>query len=385
MNCLGLKVTGLLLALCLLWSCSLLGQADANGERDTDEAFLTGNGGGKGTVSTPAAGQGDDSDEDEDSDDEGEEWEQDEEFPDDSIPETVFLYWDAISESEIVFEFSHPVIVEDLEIIPFMQIGAIEDGESTVRLILDEELETGEWYEAVLTGKDQYENHVDVQVSFRYRPGQIPELLITELRTEYSNPKAEFIELRMLSDGNLEGLKVFIASNTKNPLVYVFGQADVTKGQYVVLHLRTLEESCISEYNGKIDESGGADSSPAAWDFWIDIKTELLRKTDAVYVTDKEGFCLDAVMFAEYSETWKDKVFFTEASAFLFAQGAWKSEAETVSGPQDAVNTNKTTTTTRTICRDETTANSHTASDWYITATSGATPGRPNNPNRYAP
>jgi hypothetical protein len=377
MKGLFVKAPCLLLLFGLLWSCSLLEWSEPEKDAETEEAFLAERWRGKGTVSNPSEHYHNDPEE------EGEEGEYGG-LPDDEPLETVFLNWEAMSESEIVFEFSQPVTEMELDIIPCAEIGSIEDGGNAVRVIFEESLEPGQWYEAEITAVDPYENIVNVQVSFRYRPGQIPELLITELRTEHSNPKAEFIELRMLSDGNLEGLQVFISNYTrskpKNPLVYEFKSAEVKKGQYVVLHLRTLEESCVSEYNGKIDESGGTDSSSAAWDFWIEGKTEFLRKTEAVYVIDSNDWVLDAVMFADPQDTWNDV--FDEIAAFLFVQGAWKSNAGTVSGQQDAV-ISGTTTTTRTICRDETIPNSHTAADWYITVTSGATPGKPNNPSRF--
>jgi len=396
MKCLHSKIAGILLLLCLLWSCSLLGQTAPDEGGETEETFLVEKGDGKGKVSGPSGNYHDDPEEGEG--EEEEEREEDdqandqandkaeninEEIPDVSPPETVFLSWKAVSESELVFEFSQPVMVLEVNISPSVNIGSVEDGENTVRVILEETLEPGQWYEAVITAEDQYEKVVNAQVSFRFRPGRIPELLITELRTEAELPKfkAEFIEFKILSDGNLEGLQVFIASNPKNPLVYEFESVEVTKGQYVVLHLRTLEDSCKNEYGGRINESGGTDSSPTAWDFWIPGKEVLLRKTDVVYVMDKNGWVLDAVIFADKPDAWKGKNYFVEAAMFLYTHDAWKSETGTVPGIEDAVDSAKTTTT-RTICRDETTVNTHTASDWYITINSGTTPGKPNNPNR---
>ena len=208
-----------------------------------------------------------------------------------------------------------------------------------------------------------------------------PALQINELRTEFqgSSNRAEYIEFKMLSAGNLGGLRVFAVSN-KNPMIYEFEPAEVQAGEYVVLHLRTLEETCKDEYGGSLDESGGTDSSPTARDIWIPGSNKLLHKTDAVYVMDENGRVLDAVMITDMPNSeWNSQ--FAEAAAFLFSHGAWKSTTGTSPGPADAVDSSGIgQAMTRSISRTETKENTHTAADWYVTPNSGATPGRPNNP-----
>jgi hypothetical protein len=210
---------------------------------------------------------------------------------------------------------------------------------------------------------------------------QIPELEINELCTEYSHPRVEFIEFKIRSPGNLGGLQVFVVGNNKDPLLYEFEPVEVQADEYVVLHLRKLEESCKDEYGDNLAESGGMYSSPTARDFWIQGSEKLLNKTDIIYVLDQYGNVLSAVMIAENPNSQWSKDYFLQTADFLYRLGAWKSPAGTVCTPADAVNTERTSVT-QTICRDETAENTHTAADWYITVTSGATPGKPNNPNR---
>jgi hypothetical protein len=150
-----------------------------------------------------------------------------------------------------------------------------------------------------------------------------------------------------------------------------------------VLHLRTVEADCRNEYGDDLAELGGRDSSPTARDFWIPGNTKLLHKANSVvYVVDQDDHVLDAVMISENPDSWWNKEHLAEAANFLFEQGAWKSIDGKICRPADAVRS-AGTTNTRTICRDETAENTHTAADWYITATSSATPGGPNNPKRY--
>ena len=215
-----------------------------------------------------------------------------------------------------------------------------------------------------------------------------PELQINEMRTEYEGSKfrVEYIEFKTKTAGDLGGVKVFIASSYKNPLVFEFLPVEVEKDEYIVLHLRTLEDSCVNEYGDSLDESGGTDSSPTARDFWIPGNEERLRITDAVYALDNNGNVLDAVMIAKdtSAESWpllSRQDCFTQAAEFLFDNDAWKSANGAIPGPADAVNTSGIgTSRIRSISRDETVEDTDTAADWYITVSNGLTPGRENNP-----
>ena len=294
----------------------------------------------------------------------------------------LFLDCKAVSEDEIEFEFSQPVTVKSVSFEPALAVASVQDG-NTVRVRLDENTVPGMRFTADLLAEDADRNTINVLVSFRARNDRMPSLVINELRAENSKPKAEFIELKMKSDGNLGAMRMFIVGNYKDPLVYEFLPVEVKEGEYVVLHLRTLEEDCKDEYGESLEESGGADSSPTARDIWVAGNTKLLHKTDAVYLLDQDDNVIDAVMISENPDSSWSKDYFAEAADFLFQQGAWKSADGNICRPADAMISNATTNT-RTICRDET-ADTNTAANWYITATSSATPGKPNNPNRYVP
>jgi hypothetical protein len=293
----------------------------------------------------------------------------------------LFLNCKAVSENEIEFEFSQPVTVKSVSFEPALAVASMENG-STVRIRLDENAVPGMRYTADLLAEDTDRNTINVLVSFRARNNRMPSLVINELRTEYSKPRAEYIEFKMKSAGNLGAIRVFIVGNYKQPLVYEFLPVEVDEGEYVVLHLRTLEENCKDEYGESLEESGGADSSPTARDIWIPDSTKLLHKTDMIYLLDQDDRVLDAIIMSETTDLWWNKDYFAEAADFLFKQGAWKSIDGKICRPADALISDKATLT-RTISRDETVKNTGTAADWYITVGSGATPGKLNNPTRF--
>jgi len=213
----------------------------------------------------------------------------------------------------------------------------------------------------------------------------MPGIVINELCTEYSNPRTEFIEFKITSDGNLGAMRVFIIgnSNASKETIYEFKPVEVKKDEYITLHLRTVEEGCIDEYGTRKDESGGRNASPTARDFWIPGNTKRMHKeATAVYVLDQDDKVLSGVMISNQTVNWWGKEYFAETAELLFSQEAWKSLNGRICGPADAIST-VGTTNTRTINRDETVKNTNTAADWYITATSSATPGRENNTRRH--
>ena len=294
----------------------------------------------------------------------------------------VFISCKAVSESEINFHFSQPVKVTSLHFSPAILLEEVEDG-STVRVNFSGGPGPGERLTADLLAEDGSGNTINVLVPFRTRNDRVPPLRITELRTEYSKPKCEFIEMKTLKSGNLGALRVFIAGNYKAPLVYEFPSIETAEGEYITLHLRTTEESNRDELDANLDESGGADASASARDIWIPGTAKLLHKTDAVYLLDQDDRVVDAVMISESADPWWNKDYLAEAAEFLFGKGAWKDSEGKMCSPGGAVQS-AGTTVTRTVCLDEAAAeNSGTADGWYITATNGATPGKPNNPKRY--
>ena len=294
----------------------------------------------------------------------------------------LFLSCKAVSDTEIDFQFTHPVKVTSLHFSPAIQLEAVEDG-STVRVSFSEGPGPGERLTVDLLAEDDKGNTINVLVPLRTRNNRIPELRINELRTENSKPRYEFIEFKTFSPGNLGALRVFVAGNSKNPLLYEFPSIEVKNGEYITLHLRTTEEGCRDELGSNLAESGGTDSSPTGRDLWIPGSAKLLHKTDIVYLLDQDDQVVDAVILSENADLWWNKDYLAEAAEFLFKAGSWKSRDGKICGPADAVQSTGTTAT-RTICRDEALAgNSCSAADWYITATSSATPGGPNNPKRY--
>jgi hypothetical protein len=292
----------------------------------------------------------------------------------------VFLGCQVINAEEIAFQFSLPVKVITLNLNPELPISSVEDGDM-VMVRLAEKQAGGERFTADLLVEDNDGNTLNVLVPLRTRNDRIPPLLITELRTEYSKPKGEFVEFKALADGNLGALRLFIAGNYTAPLVYEFSPVEVGAGEYILIHLRTLEAGAADETDSDLNRSGGTDAAAGGRDFWIPGSEKLLHKTDAVYFLDQDDRVVDGVMLSENPDSWWNKDYLAEAADFLFKKEAWSSPEGKIPGPADAVITSPVKTAlTRSVSRDESMEDTNGAADWFITATSGVTPGKPNKP-----
>ena len=319
---------------------------------------------------------GSDKDEEETGKDEKEEIEEEQE-----APAAVFLSGKFVAETEIELEFSFPVKVLSLSFEPPLEPVSVEEG-NIVKVFLEEQPEPGTRFKVSFEVEDEWENAFGAELILFAQNNRVPNLQINELRTESSTAqlRAEFIEFKILSDGNLGALRVFAAWSPTNQMIYQFLPVEVKAEEYVVLHLRTLEEHlCISEYGDCLAESGGKDSSPTARDIWIPGSTKWLRKTDAVYVMDLDDNVLDAVMISEaQGEVWS-RPSLAKAAAFLFEKNAWASSTGEICRPADAVNSSGIgTAATRSISRNESAENVGNATNWFATGDGGATPGMPN-------
>jgi len=218
-------------------------------------------------------------------------------------------------------------------------------------------------------------------------PEDLPPLVylleINELRTEYSSTsrRAEYIEFKVKQSCNLNGISLHIMYDPKNPFIYNFPAIDVLLGEYITLHLRTLETVSVDELGDNLSLSGGTDSCTTARDLWISGSVKLLHQTDIVYLQDSYGRFIDAIIMndAPNSEWNKNQSHFTAISENLYNNGMWKSVDGQKPTPYDAVDTSAIkTAATRSVSRYEKEENTHTSADWYITATNGTSPGQPN-------
>jgi hypothetical protein len=303
-----------------------------------------------------------------------------------TVQAPVFLDCRSVSSGEIIFSFSDPVRVVSLNFDTALGIESIEEGRE-LRVTLADKPGEGKKIVADILVEDSNRNSLNVIVPFRTRNNRMPALVLNEIRTEYTKPRLEFVEFLALESGNLGAMRFFIAGHSLTTPVYEFPPAEVNAGEYIVLHLRTAEEGCVDETGTNLALSSGYEAQDDARDFWIPGSSKLIHKSDALWLMDQDNRILDAVMLYDNPKDW-DK-YASAAAEFLGLKKAWlplNGDAGVNWIPNSASAVISTgTTATRTICRDQDLPPGPRAGNWYITANSSATPGKRNNPKRYAP
>lgn len=197
-------------------------------------------------------------------------------------------------------------------------------------------------------------------------------LEINEVRLEYSKPKVEYIEFYVRGAGNLGGVQICNPRNEKCP-TYEFPAVEVVIGDYIVYHLRSMEEGLVNE-TGPIDVSAGTDSSPFARDFWDTQKSAPLKGDNVILVREREsGPIMDALFLSTGERTDWPSDAVTLAAGDAVAAGQWKSGVLIGDAFLCA-----DATPTRTICRDQKSTDTDSVSDWAICAKSKHSPGKAN-------
>lgn len=297
-----------------------------------------------------------------------------------TVPKVVSL--EIVSGTELNAAFTAPisvsranVVLSDTpdEVIPVTwEIGA---DANSIRFFLADGIGIG--INAALSASvtDARGNTLSFSMPFTGFNNRVPRLRINEIRTEYSKPKVEYIELYVVEGGNLGGVEIYNAMNTVKS-TFEFPASEVAPGDYIVYHLRSVEVGLVDE-TGPVDVSAGIDARPGARDFWDNLTSSPLKKTNVILVRERKGGAiLDALLCAETGKTEWPNDTVRLAAEEAFAAGAW------LPGPLvvDAV-ISTGTTVTRSIGRNEVSGDTGTAKDWKISATSKCSPGATNVPH----
>lgn len=310
----------------------------------------------------------------------------------DSIP-PVFLSLEVDSSTQIRASFSAPVSVleasvllngpdgEEVRSSPAEWIPR-EPGipEQELCFTLEEFPSVGEKAIFSASVSDSSGNTLSMNVPFTGFNAKPAILRINEIRTAYSKPKVEFIEFVVLQGGNLGGIEVGNAANTVRP-VWEFPSSEVETGDYVVYHLRSVEDGLIDEVSAEL-VSPGTEARLDARDFWDNQAKAPLKPTNVITVRERKGGSLQDVLVcvAAGVEAWPTEAL-ASAAAEACESGIWQGGAQ----PAQAF-CSAGMTATRTAGRnpDEQRSadvegwNDVSAGSWRICPTSKASPGTVN-------
>jgi hypothetical protein len=311
----------------------------------------------------------------------------------------VFNAYKVLSGTQVEFSFSTDVHVRYARFIPEIPVEQTVDGEKVLVLFAEERV-GGEKITADILVEDHNGNTLNILVPFRTRNDRMPDMLMNEIRFDTATSKtvasgtthkSEFIEIKTKTAGNLGAARLFIISaNDKSP-VYEFPPVEVSANEYIILHLRSLPtDNALDETGSALNLAAAdtaADSPMDARDMWLPSNKKLIHKTDVIYFVDQDEQVIDSLVLCEDEKSWTKNASFAKSAEILAKQGAWLNvDGIQIESPafSDAVSSTGTTAT-RTLCRDETKADSNTSADWYICNTSNASPGQQNSSVVYEP
>ncbi len=281
-----------------------------------------------------------------------------------------FLELKVNSENSLQLLFSTSINLENLKIYPLdesqeIQVESKDLGEGLWQINSVTDFDCRKTYLIEGYVLDERGNSLYFKDSFTGFNGRVPKVVINEIRTEYSKPKVEFIELKVLSDGNLGGMELITASDGSENS-YVIPSVEVKSGDYVVIHYRNIEEGCIDELENDKELSTATESSSAR-DLWIENSSARIAKSDVIILKERiQGNIADGIIFTESSfSAWKTD-YMAECAEVLISSEVWSGESVISDG----------LTTTRTLSRQNLNKDK---SAWIVVGTSQATPGKENS------
>ena len=288
------------------------------------------------------------------------------------------LSFDLLSENSASVRFSRSIILDEIQVENLtsktnVDIEATDNGNGVWQIIFTENMDCANFYTLEGNVKDAHGNSLYFKNKFQGYNSRVPQLQLNEIRTELSKPKCEFIELLILSDGNLAGMQIITASDGEEKSI-ILPPAEVKKGEFVVIHMRKLEEDCVNELDENTLISGGTESGTHR-DLWIDNTSARIAKSDIIIVKDRfDGNIVDALIFRESScQNWKNE-YMNKCAQEVFQSGIWQGKDEESAVCSDGL------TVTRTLCRKD---DSHSPNSWIVVATGKHSPGKENSKEPY--
>ncbi|PKL23718.1 MAG: hypothetical protein CVV47_12950 [Spirochaetae bacterium HGW-Spirochaetae-3] len=217
-----------------------------------------------------------------------------------------------------------------------------------------------------------------------------PALVFNELLTEGSATHPDAAEFYVAADGECAGLAFFCGAPMDFDFRYVFPPLAVEEGDYIVLHLKPQGlESEIDESSDRA-ASGGLDATAGAWDLWYRGGDGALSGQNGALslCASPNGAFVDAALYSSRTID-SDTAYGGFGSAALrdrvgaiVAGLAWA--ASDPPRPEDCAGS-AGTTSTRSLCRSSSSADTDSREDWHIVPTRGSTIGSVNSDEVYAP
>jgi hypothetical protein len=294
-------------------------------------------------------------------------------------------------EWSLELDFDEPPLCgpEQVRALPALEVSEVRVEDNRLCLTCPGQ-DAGQRYVLEIEVGDARGNLLELAVElYGYNPAP-PHLLINEFTTQGSDTHPDLVELFAAGGGNMAGLALYQGTAGSWDDRLVFPPFEVRVGEFVLVHFKPQGLPEERDEPGDPALSGGLDSSPAAYDFWVPGGTGLSGNNGVLSLYDRPGGKLcDGVLYSNRTSA-SDSVYrgFGSAATLtraeeLAREGGWIAAEEAIR-PEDAVNP-EGSTATRSLCRSSDSTDSDSAADWHIVPTRGFTFGAANSEERYVP
>ncbi len=238
--------------------------------------------------------------------------------------------------------------------------------------------------------RDSSGNTASFLASFYGFNPNVPRLLINEFITQGTTDHPDMLEIKVLSDGDMGGVVLYQGTPGSFDDRLVFPSFAVRQGEFIVVHFKPSGDGTeVNETRDKA-ESGGMDACATAFDFWVAGGRGISGNNGVLSVYQRPGGNLiDGVLYSNRNAT-SDEKYLGFGSANMLARAeelvrdnGWQPAGRRVS-PEDAVNPSGSTST-RSLCRSSSSADTDRAGDWHVVPTRKASWGLENCDEVYVP
>lgn len=269
------------------------------------------------------------------------------------------------------------------------QLTAVSE-KNVVTIQSEQEMTPGDCYLFEAVAADGHGNCLSFMSPVYGHNSEPAALRINEFITNGSTTHPDLVELTVIGAGNLAGLCLSVGTPGDWDSRMVLPNRRVESGEFVLVHCKPSGDAAEIDEAADPAASGGADSSPLAWDYWMPGGTGLSGNNGVLTLSSSPGGTIaDAVVYSNRTSDSDDRYRGFGSTRMMdwvdeiVAKGMWSGAGE-LAAPEDAVDPSDSTST-RSICRSSDSADTDSRGDWHVVPTRGSTFGTINSDEEYVP
>lgn len=231
--------------------------------------------------------------------------------------------------SQLFVEFDKEITLKQLEITTskgsedkiFVDLSNIEKN-SAFFIDCETNFSILEKYDFFGVAEDEKFNTLTFSATLQGFNANVPKLAISEVRTYYQKPSMEFVELVAQSNGNIAGMVLEVYYKSE-PTKVLLPPVDVKSGDYILIHGRTLDETCLNE-SDNWSLASHKDAVADVLDLWINADSKVIGNSGVILLRERENAPpVDALLYTEPDKEDWGNASIKEAAREAVNSGVW--------------------------------------------------------------